>query len=224
MKLSKRLSAAAKLVRSGSVAADIGCDHGKLCAYLLQSGRCAFVYAVDINPAPLEKARKLLDDMGLSQRSKTVLSDGAQALGDDVTDCIIAGVGADTAEHIISTAPLMRRKNINLVLVPSSKHERLRRFLYENGFQIYAESAVVEAGHCYTVMGARFVDAPEQKDELFYYTGRLLPDSQQSREYYKYIENKLKNKLSGLTLSNTDPEQCERLREMLLQLERMNND
>ena len=58
--LTRRLRAAADLVRYGSVAADVGCDHGKLSAYLLDSGRAEFVYATDIRKQPLAKAAALL--------------------------------------------------------------------------------------------------------------------------------------------------------------------
>ena len=39
------------------MAADIGCDHGKLSAALAGSGRCPLVLACDLRPDPLQKAR-----------------------------------------------------------------------------------------------------------------------------------------------------------------------
>ena len=55
--LDARLAAAYAFVRAGRVAADIGCDHGKLSAALAGSGRCPLVLACDLRPGPLEKAR-----------------------------------------------------------------------------------------------------------------------------------------------------------------------
>ena len=57
-RLDARLSAAFAYVRPGHTAADIGCDHGKLSAALAGSGRCPLVFACDLRPDPLEKARR----------------------------------------------------------------------------------------------------------------------------------------------------------------------
>ena len=63
----ERLIAAAKLAAAiffedekiGSLRAiDVGCDHGKLAIYLVQSGICSHVLASDIGEGPLEKARE----------------------------------------------------------------------------------------------------------------------------------------------------------------------
>ena len=51
--LDARLLAAAAYVRRGALAADIGCDHGKLAVYLARTGTARHVVAVDIRPAPL---------------------------------------------------------------------------------------------------------------------------------------------------------------------------
>ena len=56
--LDARLAAAANYVRPGRAAADIGCDHGKLSAWLAGSGRCPRVFACDLRPGPLAKAEK----------------------------------------------------------------------------------------------------------------------------------------------------------------------
>ena len=56
--LDARLAAAANYVRPGRAAADIGCDHGKLSAWLAGSGRCPRVFACDLRPGPLGKGEK----------------------------------------------------------------------------------------------------------------------------------------------------------------------
>ena len=53
-RLDARLQAAADFVRPGSTAADIGCDHGKLSAWLAGSGRCPLVFACDLREGPLQ--------------------------------------------------------------------------------------------------------------------------------------------------------------------------
>ena len=56
--LDARLAAAAAYVRPGHIAADIGCDHGKLSAWLAGSGCCPLVFACDLREGPLQKARR----------------------------------------------------------------------------------------------------------------------------------------------------------------------
>ena len=156
--LSRRLKTAADLVRSGSVTADVGCDHGKLSAYLLDSGRAAFVYATDIRKQPLEKAAALLSSERYRGKHACVLTDGLNGLpADAVTDVIIAGLGDDVTEKIISEAPWLRDVSKRLILVPSSRHEKVRQFLAASGFTVKEEYAVSERRHVYTVMAAEFL-------------------------------------------------------------------
>ena len=60
-KLSKRLQAAADFVTEGSRVADIGTDHGFLPIYLVQSGKCRRIIAMDIKAGPLERAREHIE-------------------------------------------------------------------------------------------------------------------------------------------------------------------
>ena len=55
--ISKRLLCCAELVPPCGTVADVGTDHGYLGIYLLQSGRCARVIAVDLREKPLASAR-----------------------------------------------------------------------------------------------------------------------------------------------------------------------
>lgn len=59
--LDARLLAAAAYVRRGALVADIGCDHGKLAVYLARTGAARRVVAADIRPAPLARARALVE-------------------------------------------------------------------------------------------------------------------------------------------------------------------
>lgn len=69
-KLSKRLQAAADFVTEGSRVADIGTDHGFLPIYLVQSGKCRRIIAMDIKAGPLERAREHIAAAGLAAASK----------------------------------------------------------------------------------------------------------------------------------------------------------
>ena len=58
MTLSERLTAVARMVTTGLTVADVGCDHGYLAIYLIETGRSPGVIATDINRGPLERAKE----------------------------------------------------------------------------------------------------------------------------------------------------------------------
>ncbi len=135
--------------------ADIGCDHGKLSAALLLDGTSPKVYATDIRPLPLTAAKELIDSLGLSGSCVLMLTDGLDGVpGEKVDDVVIAGLGADVTADIISRAGWLKDPSKRLILVPASKHERLRRYLASEGFTVLSEQAVSERGHMYSVMHA----------------------------------------------------------------------
>ena len=72
-KLDSRLAAAAEFVGYGTVAADIGTDHGYLVCWLVENGVCQKAYATDINEKPLESAKNLISQMGLEDKIEPAL-------------------------------------------------------------------------------------------------------------------------------------------------------
>ena len=190
--LSRRLRTAALYVREHSVAADVGCDHGKLSAYLLESGRAEFVYATDIREQPLEKAAALLSSGGFEGRYECVLTDGLKGLpGDRITDVVIAGVGDDVTESIISGADWLKNAKKQLILVPSSRHEKVRMFLAEEGFSIEEETAVFERGHSYTVIRAVYSGIQQEPDILQKWLGKIDTSNGDGQIYLGFIKKRL---------------------------------
>ena len=66
--LHPRLEAAAALLGKTSVLADIGCDHGRFSAAMLQRGTAEKVIASDISAPSLKKAEQLANVCGLSSK------------------------------------------------------------------------------------------------------------------------------------------------------------
>ena len=169
-----RLRAAASLVRWGRPAADIGCDHGKLAVYLVESGRCPSVVAADLRPGPLRGAQTLAAQRGLSDRIDCRLGGGLSVLAPgEVRDLVIAGMGGLTIAGILGDAPWVRDAGYHLVLLPASGAADLRRWLAEHGFEIRAELPVAEAGHSYAAMQAAYTGRRVQPTALFCLLGRL---------------------------------------------------
>lgn len=168
--LSKRLGAIAALVpRTGGVA-DVGTDHGYIPVWLLQNDFQGFVAATDINAGPLERARLTAAQYGISDKISFYLCDGLELVdADSVSTVIIAGMGGETIASILQNAPWTHDKL--LILQPMSKSERLREWLFENGYRVLTER-LVQDGAVYEILTATGgVDAPYGDGEIL--TGRF---------------------------------------------------
>ena len=157
--LDPRLMSAADLVRSGSVAADIGTDHAHLPLYLLETGRARFAVVSDIRPGPLERARHNAAAAGMTDRMRFVLTDGLRGLEPEregVTDILICGMGGELIARIIDGSDYPKRPGVRLILGPMSSPEELRRYLAENGFRILAERLSEAAGKRYATLLAEY--------------------------------------------------------------------
>ena len=80
VELSPRLEQIGRMVAQGSVVADIGTDHGQLMAWLGERGILRAGYACDINKKPLDKARRILAELGLSDTVACVQAPGLEGL------------------------------------------------------------------------------------------------------------------------------------------------
>ena len=195
-RLDARLAAAFAYVRPGHVAADIGCDHGKLSAALAGSGRCPLVLACDLRPDPLQKARLACAQYGDAVQFR--LGSGLSVLQPgEADDIIIAGMGAETIIEILAAAPWVFDARYNLVLVPATKHSVLRRWLARRGFALAGETLCQAAGRWYTVMNARYTGACREPDGLECLCG-LTNGQPGCGDYYAQQNAKLKKYRLGL--------------------------
>ena len=175
--LDARLSAAAELVRPGEPVADIGCDHGKLTAVLAASGKYPKVIGADLRPGPLAKAEQTLESAGCKDRAELRLGDGLSVLSPgEVSTIVLAGVSAQTTWEIIEKAPWVSAPGgPRLVMVPATRHNDLRRWLWEHGFAFVADRPVQAAGRWYAVMAAEYtgeMKTPTFQECLFGLTGQ----------------------------------------------------
>lgn len=169
--LDARLAAAANYVRPGRAAADIGCDHGKLSAWLAGSGRCPRVFACDLRPGPLAKAEKTCAPWADAVECR--LGSGLSVLAPgEASEIIIAGMGAETILEILDAAPWVQDPAYNLILVPATKHSLLRLGLARRGFALLDETLAEAAGRWYSVMNARYDGRHHTPDGWFCLTGK----------------------------------------------------
>lgn len=224
--LDKRLSCVAGMIRPGSRLADIGTDHAYLPAALVENGHCPRAIACDIRPGPADSARRTVQAAGLADRIEIRLGDGlAPIQADEVDDIVIAGMGGETIAAILTEG--LRRwlpeerdtlSGMQFILQPMSRPEELRRMLMTSGFSLLEEVTVENGGHLYTVIRARFTDAPPCTEEARYYIGALtLPEG---AAFLQKQRQRLIRRAEGLRTSGAADETLHRLDAIILEMDR----
>ena len=181
--LSERLKLIASLIKRGASVCDVGTDHGYLPIFLKNMGIASSVIATDIREKPLataEKNVKKADVSGIELR----LCDGLDAVKKDEADTvIIAGMGGEVISGILSRCKWISNEDITLILQPMTSAEQLRKYLYDNGFEIIEEPTVLDTGRVYSVMLVRFSGKTEEKPSYFYYIGKIDTNTENGATY-----------------------------------------
>ena len=209
--ISKRLLCCASMVQSGARVADIGTDHGYLGIYLLQSGAARHVIACDLRKDPLENARRNAKLFGVDGEMEFRLSDGLEKiLPDEVDTVVMAGMGGDLIQKILSQCPWHKREGLQFILQPQSAGNVLRRWLCEDGFEIQREEPVQDGHFLYTVMELRQGEPSPLTPGTEYASPALLASkSPLVGTYLARVENALQETVRGLT--NAEKQRPERL-------------
>ena len=139
--LDPRLSTIAEMLGTCACCADIGSDHGRLGAFLLQNHRCERMCLTDISAPSLEKARKLIALLGLEEKVGFYVGDGALALQEKVDAAVIAGMGGETISEILQNSN-GKLEGAKLILQPNVAAPQLRRCLNTCGWIIVNEALV----------------------------------------------------------------------------------
>ena len=164
--LSNRLMTAVNFVRKGKLFADIGTDHGYLPIYLYKKGIVKGAIAADVNPMPLESARRNIALHGVKSGIETVLSDGLvniECLHPD--DIAIFGMGGELICRIVGEAPWTKNENIRLILQPMTKQDEVRKFLLDEGYEIIDEALSEDDGKIYQTICAEYSGKPAAYSE-----------------------------------------------------------
>lgn len=153
--LSPRLKAAVSMVSSCELAADIGCDHGRVAAALLQQQKCSGVVATDISEESLQKARDLLQYIGLDHRVSFRVGDGLSVLGFSECDAVLLlGMGGTLMSRILDAAPVPLQGAKYAVFQPMRALSDLREYLHLHNFRITEDRIIFDHGRLYQVLKA----------------------------------------------------------------------
>lgn len=182
-----RLSAAAALVRTGAVFADVGTDHAYLPLLLLEDGKIARAYACDIGEGPLARARAHVAASPYADRVTLLLTDGLEGLdGRGITDIALCGMGGELIVRILSRAPWVRDPALRLILQPMTRAAVLRRYLAAEGFSVEEERLSRAAGRAYTCIAAHYDGIKKDMSPEYYEMGDL-PKDPDGRAIYRDI-------------------------------------
>lgn len=151
MVLSNRLKAIVQMVPKALTVADIGCDHGKVAAALMQNGMAQNIICADISASSLDKAKKLLYAEKPGCRVSFREGSGLDVLAAGEADvAVIAGMGGELIVSILDAGK--DRAPDTLILSCNTAPDILRRWLCGNGYRFEDEALVYENGHFYPVM------------------------------------------------------------------------
>ncbi len=204
VKLSKRLERIASFVKSGSIVADIGTDHGYVPIWLVQKGICPAAFAMDVRKGPLDRAKEHVHEMGLSKKIELRLSDGLEKLKPNEADTvIIAGMGGKLTCRILEQGRHVWEKwsedKERLILSPQSEQDEVRHFLEDHGFKIIREDMLEDEGKYYVIIEAlRGLMQPLREQEYIFGEDLIRKKAPVLLEYLEKEERTTRLVLEGL--------------------------
>lgn len=218
MKLTERLMTIAEMVQECDVIADIGTDHGYIPIYCVTNNMAKTAIACDINQGPLDIAKENITKYGLDNKIILRLSDGVNKLKKGEADVIvIAGMGGLLINHILEEGKDIIDSSARLILQPMLAQKEVRKYLYENGYDIKRERLAKEGQKLYNIIEAQKADYKISYNDFDIVVGkRLYEEKDELFDLYTELRmNTLKKIIKGIS----DSKDKEGLDEYIKELE-----
>lgn len=201
MKVCPRLDAVASCVEKGEYIIDVGTDHAYVPIFLCKYGIIDHAVASDIREGPLKIAKQNISKFGLDDKIETLLCPGLEKayLFPDITCAVIAGMGGDMICGILNNNIELSKK-INLVLNPMTHYVQLRKYLYENGFEINKEKLAKEDRRVYQIICANYTGINTEYEDYELYLGKKLLENKDDplfEDHRNFILRKLRIIFNG---------------------------
>lgn len=175
LNLKGRLKLIADKVPECNVLADIGTDHAYIPIYLVQNGVCQKAIASDVKIGPVKMARNNISLYKLSEKIETRLGNGLDTIEINEADSIIiAGMGGTLLTELLEANKPKAVSTETLVLQPMSDLHVVRKWLYDNAFEIYDEEMVAEGPKLYCVLSAKFSGINKEYSDFELHVGQSL--------------------------------------------------
>ena len=162
----------ALMVGRSKTVADVGFDHAHTCIWLLEYGMAERCIGMDVRFGPLKKAEENLELYEQKDRTELRLGYGLDQLQPGEADTIvIAGMGGDMIRDILekdSKTNMVTKQQPYpyLVLQPQSHYYNVRKWLFDNGFEILNEDICEEDNKFYPCIRARAIFGYKAEEEL----------------------------------------------------------
>jgi tRNA (adenine22-N1)-methyltransferase len=106
-------------------------------------------------------------------------------------------------EQVIESAPFVKAQKTRLVLLPAQSGYQIRKYLYENGFEIEKEQTVSEKGKYYSCISAVYTGVCHTPDIYDMYIGKSGEcTGDDARGYFEMILSQLEKKRKGFEIDN----------------------
>lgn len=199
--ISKRLRKILEIIPKSKILADIGTDHGYIPVEAVKNNIAIKAIASDISHGSLSKAINEIRKNNLEKKIDARLGSGLEVLLVDEADTVvIAGMGGILICDILENEYHTRFQSSHplLILQPVQFPEKLREYLYKNGFEISAEELIEDEGKIYHIIVSRYRDLkPQIKEEHVYELGEINI-KQNSELLMILINKKIKKNMSIL--------------------------
>ncbi|AWK51012.1 SAM-dependent methyltransferase [Clostridium beijerinckii] len=196
MELSKRLNWIIEKLDKVEIIMDVGTDHGYIPIYLVKNDIAKKVIASDINKEPLKKAKINASLDGVLDKIDLRLGGGLVPLNNkEANAVIIAGMGGNLIRDILEN-DLNKVKNLDyLILQPAQNPEVLRKYLYNNNYEILEEDICLDENKYYEIFKVKYkIGDYILLEDIFYEISPTML-SKKLPLFKSYIENKIeKNK------------------------------
>ena len=123
-------------------------------------------------------ANKNISQNGLDDKIETRLGFGIDVINKSEVDCIIiSGMGGTLIKNILERGKNKLSPNLVIIAQPNIYHQDVRRWFYENNYDIYKEKLALEGKRVYNIICAKFSETKKEVSKFwFYISDKLLED------------------------------------------------
>ena len=199
----KRITEICEFIDKTKLLIDVGSDHAYLAISCIKQKIAKSAVVTDINTGPINRAKDNITRYGLLEHIKTVVCDGL----DDITlqtgnTIVIAGMGGELTANIIKRAIKRLDDTMSLILQPASSVHELKKFLFENNFEISKEKYFLYRKKPYIIIkteirNTRPADMTFDLKDIFLPGGEIQGSGEALTAYFKSMIKRQKAVLSG---------------------------